>query len=283
MRNHKISPLVFSLVMCLGVPLWAQQPADIRERNMSKALEQLLKLSDGAPNKAYPKLSGTPDSTTLMSSRSGSTDRPEETPHAASQENPGAPTLQRRYPRYLIAHGDGLSIQFTFVPDFNQTATVQPDGFINLREVGDMYVLGLTTQELTERIRQAYSKILHEPVVTVTLTDFEKPYFIVGGEVGRPGKFDLRGDTTVTQAVQIAGGFTEKAKHSQVILFRRVSDEWVETRKLDLKKMLHAGNLTEDLHLQPGDMLFVPQNTISKIEKFLPTPHPGIVMSPSQL
>jgi len=268
--------------MCLGAQMWAQQPAEIKEPNMSKALEQLLKLSDGAPNKAYPKLSGATDSTTLMPSSGGSTQRAADTAHATPQENPGAPTLQRRYPRYLIAHGDGLSIQFTFVPDFNQVATVQPDGFINLREIGDMYVLGLTTQELTEKIRQAYSKTLHEPVVTVTLTDFEKPYFIVGGEVGHPGKFDLRGDTTVAQAVQIAGGFTEKSKHSQVILFRRVSDEWVETRKLDLKKMLHARNLTEDPHLQPGDMLFVPQNTFSKIQKFLPTPHPGIVMDPSQ-
>lgn len=124
-------------------------------------------------------------------------------------------------------------------------------------------------RELTEALRTAYKKILHDPVIIVDLKDFEKPYFIVGGEVGHPGKFDLRSDLTVAQAVAIAGGFRETAKHSQVLLFRRVSDDWAEVKKLNLKRMLRAGSLREDPHLQPGDMLFVPKNTISKIQPFI--------------
>jgi polysaccharide export outer membrane protein len=91
----------------------------------------------------------------------------------------------------------------------------------------------------------------------------------VGGHVGRPGKYDLRADTTVTEAVAIAGGFTEKAKHTQILLFRRVSDEWVEAKELDLKSVLN-GRFEEDVHLRPGDMLFVPQNKMSKIRPFIP-------------
>jgi polysaccharide export outer membrane protein len=112
---------------------------------------------------------------------------------------------------------------------------------------------------------------LRDPVVTIQLKEFEKPYFIAGGEVGHPGKYDLRGDTTAIQAVAIAGGFTEASKHSRVYLFRRVSNDWVETQKLDMKKMLAAGNLGEDMHLRPGDMLYVPRNTATKIKRFLPT------------
>ncbi|HEU0004751.1 MAG TPA: SLBB domain-containing protein, partial [Terriglobia bacterium] len=87
---------------------------------------------------------------------------------------------------------------------------------------------------------------------------------------GRPGKYELRGDTTVGQAVNIAGGLTSSAKHSQVLLFRRVSDEWVQVTELDLKKMFNAPDITEDLHLRPGDMVFVPKNRISKITQFMP-------------
>src|SRR5207249_4925094 len=80
-------------------------------------------------------------------------------------------------------------------------------------------------------LRTSYAKILHDPVINVELKDFEKPYFIVGGEVGHPGKFDLRGDTSVAQAVAIAGGLRDSAKHSQILLFHRVPDGWLQVKK----------------------------------------------------
>src|SRR6202021_818868 len=137
-----------------------------------------------------------------------------------------------------------------------------------------------TISELPRTTRPAYPKNLHPPIITVRLMEFEKPYFIVGGEVGHPGKFELRGDTTMTQAVAIAGGFTETSKHSQVWLFRRVSNDWAETQQLDLKKMLKSGNLREDAHLRPGDMLYVPKNTLSKMKRFIPVATVGTYLNP---
>jgi polysaccharide export outer membrane protein len=123
---------------------------------------------------------------------------------------------------------------------------------------------------------------LHDPQVAVSLKDFDRPYFIVGGQVGKPGKYELRSDTTVAEAVEIAGGFTAQSKHSQVVLFRRVNDDLLETRLLDLKKMLNQRNLKEDDHLRPGDLVFVPQNTISKIARFLTKPSASMYLSPTQ-
>jgi polysaccharide biosynthesis/export protein len=187
-----------------------------------------------------------------------------------SETEAGRPALQRRNPRYQLCKGDTFDLGFPFTPEFNQTVTVHPDGFITLTGLGDLYVAGKTIPELRELLRTAYSKILHDPVINVVLKDFEKPYFIAGGQVARPGKYDLRDDTTLTEAIAIAGGFTENSKHSQVLLFRRVSNDWAEAKILNVKKMFHAGNLTEDVHLQPGDMFFVPQNNISKIRKYIP-------------
>jgi polysaccharide export outer membrane protein len=123
---------------------------------------------------------------------------------------------------------------------------------------------------------------LHDPEVTISLKDFDKPSFIASGQVAHPGKFELRSDTTVTEAVAIAGGFTEQAKHSQVVLFRRVSDQMVESRVLDIKFLLQSRNLNEDVYLKPGDLIFVPQNRISKIRKYLPVSNLSAYMSPSQ-
>ncbi len=201
-----------------------------------------------------------------------------ETPREPS--TPDGMDLHKRNWRYRINPSDTLELNFQLTPEFNQTVTVQPDGYITLREVGDIHVAGLTLPELTDTIKSAYSKILHDPVITVDPKDFEKPYFVVGGQVGKPGKFDWRGDVTLTQAIAIAGGFTDAAKHSQVLLFRRVSDEWTEAKIINVKKMLNARNLQEDPVLQPGDMLFVPKNAISKIKPFIPNTSAGFFANP---
>jgi len=181
------------------------------------------------------------------------------------------PALQHRdNSRYRLCASDVIALTFPQTPEFNQTVNVQPDGFVSLIAVGDVRLEGLTSQESVVAIKAAYEPILHEPLVTLELKDFNKPYFIVGGHVFKPGKFDLRGSTTATEAVQIAGGFMESAKHSQVLLFRRVNDSWIEVKDLDLKHILQGHDVNEDPEIRPGDMLYVPQNFISKVKKFIP-------------
>jgi polysaccharide biosynthesis/export protein len=191
-------------------------------------------------------------------------------PAASADNQAQAPLLERRNPRYRIELGDVISLDFPFTPEYDENVTVQPDGYVTLITVGEMHVAGMTIPEVTTALRQAYTKILHEPIIAVGLSTFENPYFIVGGEVGKPGKYDLHGDTTLTQAVEIAGGFTYTSKHSHVLLFRRVSDDWVSARVVNVKKMLSAGDLAEDIHLEPGDMVFIPKNRLSKVQPYLP-------------
>jgi len=193
------------------------------------------------------------------------------------------PTLQHRNRRYQIHSADVLELSFPFTPEFNQTVTVQPDGYITLRGVDGIRVEGQTLPEVTNSLRTAYKTVLHDPVINVELKDFERPYFIVGGEVGHPGKFDLRNETTATEAVALAGGLRDSAKHSQVLLFHRVPDGWVQAKKLDMKKMMKQADLNEDAYLQPGDFLYVPKNTLSKIARFLPTSSLGLYANPAGL
>ena len=189
------------------------------------------------------------------------------------------PTFRDRYPRYKLEAGDAFDVAFELSPEFNQSVTVQPDGFVTLRGVGDIHVAGQTVPELTATIKTAYEKILREPLISITLKDFQKPYFIADGQVGHPGKYDLRGDTTLTEAIAMAGGFQDSAKHSQVLLFRRVSDEWTSAQIFDVKKMHSKRDLREDPLLHPGDMVFVPKNRLSKIKPWLPTSSVGTVAS----
>lgn len=159
---------------------------------------------------------------------------------------------------------------------------MQPDGYVMLKDAGAVEAQGLTVPEFREAVKKAYSGYLHDPEAAVVLKDFERPYFVVGGQVGKPGKYELRSDTTVAEAVEIAGGLTPDAKHSQVVLFRRVNEDLMETRVLNLKKMLKQTRLREDAHLRAGDMVFVPQNTISKIARFVSRPSVSMYMNSSQ-
>ncbi len=190
---------------------------------------------------------------------------------ATSKPSPAGADFQQRTQRYRIEAGDTFDLNFDLSPEFNQLAVaVQPDGFVTLRGVGDLKVAGQTVPELTQTLRGAYSKILNDPMISVVLKEFEKPYFVADGQVAKPGKYEMHGQMTLTQAVAIAGGFQSSAKHSQVLLFRRVDDQWTEAKLIDVKKMQKHGNLNEDPFLHSGDMVFVPKNTMSKIDRYIP-------------
>ena len=183
---------------------------------------------------------------------------------------------RERRPLYRLSKSDVLELSFLFTPEFNQTVTIQPDGFITLRDAGHIIAEGQNVPELEQAITAVYSRTLHDPRVSAAVKDFEHPYFVVSGEVARPGKYELRGNKTITEAVAIAGGFTQQSKHSQVVLFRRVSADLRETHVLNVKQMLKRKNLREDAFLETGDVIYVPRSVISKITRFMPATNMGM-------
>lgn len=182
--------------------------------------------------------------------------------------------------RYRLTPSDVLELTFPQVPEFNQSLTVQPDGYVTLRAVGDLRVQGRTMPQLQQMLYEAYEPILRAPAITIVLKDFDKPFFVVAGEVKTPGKYELRGALTVTQALAVAGGFTTSAKHSQVVLFRRYSDDLLEVKEIDVKRMYARQDLYEDYILRPGDTLLVPRSLLSRLAPFIPVPGLGLYLNP---
>ena len=188
-----------------------------------------------------------------------------------SENGPAAGQIRpaERNPRYRICRDDVLTLSFPLSPELNQKVTVQPDGFITLQSAGSVHVEGLTVPGVEEAVKKAYAGILNDPIVNADLEDFQKPFFTVLGQVGKPGQYDLRYDITVTQAVAVAGGFAPTAK-TQVFLYRAVDSNWAEVKELKIKDILHGKNISEDVHLRPGDMIFVPEKAITKFRKYVP-------------
>jgi polysaccharide biosynthesis/export protein len=188
---------------------------------------------------------------------------------AASLPATSPPQLQQRYPRYVIQREDVLLISFPLSPELNQTVTVQPDGYINLQGTGSLHVQGMTVPLIVEALKKAYTGILHDPIINVDLEDFQKPFFTVTGQVGKPGQYELRSDITVAEAVAVAGGLAPTAK-TQIFLFHRTSNDWFQVEKLNLKDVLNGKKANEDAAIRPGDMVFVPEKFITNFKKYVP-------------
>jgi len=183
-------------------------------------------------------------------------------------------TLRGLWPggRYRITPGDVLQLTFPYVPEFDQTVSVQPDGYIALRGVDDVAVAGRTVRDVRVAILEAYAPLMRDPVVTIILKEFEKPFFVAAGEIAHPGRYELRSALTLTQALAFAGGPTTSAKRSAVLLFRRYGVDTVEVKQFDVKRMFASRDLSEDPLLRPGDTVFIPKSRLSAIAPFIPKP-----------
>jgi polysaccharide export outer membrane protein len=170
-----------------------------------------------------------------------------------------------------------LEIHYRYTPEFDQTITVQPDGFVNLQLIGDLKLQGLTLEQVKDAILAKARERLKDPEITLVLKEFERPYFVVGGEVAHPGKYDMRGHISALQAIAIAGGFNSaSAKHSKVILYRRVGPDLAQAEVLNLKLAMQPSYKEALPDLHPGDTLIVPQNAISKVERFVKWSNVGV-------
>ena len=195
--------------------------------------------------------------------------------------NSNAPKLKTpEENRYQLVSGDVIDVIYRYTPEFNQTVTIQPDGYILLQIVGDIKMSGLTLEQARQRIIDKATVRLKDPEITLLLKEFQKPYFVVSGEVAQTGKFEMREDITALQAVMMAGGFKESAKSSQIVVFRKLNADIAEVKTLNLKKVKKTSDLENDLTLQSGDIIFVPRNTFSKIEKYVRLSNIGAIIAP---
>lgn len=165
---------------------------------------------------------------------------------------------------YRIRVGDLLDVRFYKTPELNiDKVPVRNDGKISLDLVGDVQAAGVGTDQLSSDLVHAYAKELEDPRIAVIVREFGGQVF-VGGEVGRPTAVKYAEGMTALQAIQTAGGFEDTASLENVILMRRASERY-EGYRLFLKQALSGDDFTQDVALQPNDVVFVPRSRIANV------------------
>ncbi len=177
--------------------------------------------------------------------------------------------------RYRLHTGDSLVLEYRLSPELNQTVTVGPDGYVDLNVAGAVKLEGLTLGEAHDRIIELDSARLNAPELNIELKDFQRLYVVVAGQVMNPARIEMREDMTALQAVMLAGGFRDSAKESKIVLFRRLNSksDMAEVRVINLHHIHKTAQLEQDVALQPGDVLYVPENTATQFGKIMRIPN----------
>jgi len=185
----------------------------------------------------------------------------------------------------LIAPGDKLEVRFAYAAEWLQEGvTVQDDGrasFLGL--VDELYVAGLTTEQLDERLTQAYETVLPNNDLTISLTKAAPLRISVIGEVGQPGFLEIPRDRPLSllDTIALAGGFHKQSAYLGNVLLVRWDPEsqkrlsWV----IDARQR-HWGGETP-IYLQPYDIVYIPNTPIDKagiivenwIRRMIPFPY----------
>ncbi len=173
---------------------------------------------------------------------------------------------------YRIRQGDKLSVKFFAHSELDEPSLlVRPDGFISPQIINEIRAEGRTVAELKKNLQSAYEEILLEPIITVSVVDFVSPKIFVGGQISKPGRYEIREAGTLVQAIFLAGGFTPDARRSMVLRARPDGKGDWQIETVNVMKILDPKVREKDLLLQDGDYIFVPDSKISQINKVVET------------
>jgi polysaccharide biosynthesis/export protein len=159
---------------------------------------------------------------------------------------------------YVIGPGDVLQITVWKNDTLSRTVPVRPDGKISMPLLHDIQASGLTAMQLRDKIATALGEFMPNPEVAVSVNDVRSLRVSILGEVSKPGVLELRGQTTILEAIAMAGGFGPFASPSKITILR--TDESGKTKRIrfNYNRAISNGTDEENVVLRSGDVVVVP-------------------------
>ncbi|MCF6281039.1 MAG: polysaccharide export protein [Candidatus Polarisedimenticolaceae bacterium] len=165
-------------------------------------------------------------------------------------------------PSYKIGPGDQLDIFVWGNPDLSRAVVVRPDGYITAPLVEDVHASGSTAEALSSAIEEKLSKYIKTPNVTVSISSFVGRYdeqVRVVGQAAQPQALSYRENMTVLDVIIAVGGLTEFADGNGATIVRKIDGEKVQF-EVHLDDLIKQGNISENIEMQPGDILIIPES-----------------------
>lgn len=176
--------------------------------------------------------------------------------------NPNALANQQAY---VLGPGDEIQLTMFGQPDlFTSNYRVLVDGTVSLPLIGRVPVVGRSIGQAEREISLRYTRLYRRPYVTMVLVKARTVTLAVTGEVRRPGTYPVDSPNqipTVTQLIQLAGGASQSADLSNVIVRRPQLNGSVQNIPVDLLRLLQEGDLSQNLELRDKDTVVIQATT----------------------
>lgn len=175
--------------------------------------------------------------------------------------------------QYRMGPGDVFDLSVWEDERLSGTYRVGPDGHITLPLFGSIDLSGLTRDEAAARISDVLDEdytILH---VSVIVTEFNNNNVFLLGAFEWPGEYKLEGRANLLQALSLARGFQPVADLSSLTVTRGSRAVY----RINLDALLHRGDMSLNVALEPGDVVFLPKNDTRVVHVLGEVEHPGLV------
>lgn len=181
-------------------------------------------------------------------------------PDPAATTAPGqAASDSRSDATYVIGDDDVLSINVWKETELTRQVTVRSDGRISLPLVGEMQAAGRTPAQLEEALKGALAGYITDPQVTVIVQTINSRKFNILGQVNKSGSFLLTADTTIVDAIALAGGLREFAKKKGIYVIRQGPNGTEIRIPFNYQTFIKGRkNSSQNILLKPNDTVVVP-------------------------
>ncbi len=167
---------------------------------------------------------------------------------------------------YTLGPNDVVEIEIMRHPEFSGKYAINQEGKLQYKYVGDLVVKGMTKAQLTEAVTEAIKQYVISPEVNITIIEYGSKVFYVMGDVYSPGLYIMRAETiTLREAIHMAGLPTPNAALRRCQLITPNEKGTGEVKQIDLYSLLYRGDLTKNVFVKPGDILYVPSTVMAKV------------------
>lgn len=186
----------------------------------------------------------------------------------AQEPAPGGQEQKKNYV-HTLQLGDRVRIAVYQEDDLLSNPRIDARSRVNLPLVGEVVIGGLTLAQAQKVIEDAYKdgRFLRNPQVTITVEEYAPREVSIQGAIRNAGRYVLPVESTFTvvELVTKAGGFTDIAKGTAVTVTRLNADGSKQVFTVDVDSLIRgrrSARTNEDILLQPGDIVYVPESLI---------------------
>jgi polysaccharide export outer membrane protein len=186
---------------------------------------------------------------------------------------------------YVIGSGDVLFVNVNGRPELSTNSLgnnvkisgsrVDGSGAIQLPLAGSVEVAGLTVPKAALRVAEAYRPFLKEPWAVLEVAEFRSRPLYLLGQFRRSGVVYMDRPLTLLQGIGMGDGFDGQANIRAARLIRNN-----RTMPVDLYDLLVNGDQKQNVWLQPGDTVFLPDSRNQQVFVFGAVKKPGPVPIP---